>query len=77
MSDVEILREFMLTGDPVLTTSELTEPLGMSRQGIHSRLEDLQERGLLKSKQVGSKARVWWITDNGRNYVSKRRQSEA
>ena len=76
VSNEAILREFLLSSDPVQTTSELVEPLDMTRQGVHSRLQSLQEEGYLDSKEAGSKARVWWITDRGRAYVDQARSEE-
>ncbi len=76
VSDEAILREFLLSSDPVQTTTELVEPLDMTRQGVHSRLQTLQEQGYLDSKEVGSKARVWWITDDGHAYVDQARSEQ-
>jgi len=70
VSDVEILREFALCPDPFMHATELAETLGMSRQGVHNRLEGLQEQGYLDSKLTGG-TRNWWITDAGRSYLSE------
>ncbi|NLV08345.1 HTH domain-containing protein [Halomicrobium mukohataei] len=51
--------------------TELTETLDMSRQGVYKRLKDLEEQGLLKSKKAAD-TRNWWITDEGRRYLSEK-----
>ena len=76
VTDLTILCEFLLSSDPVQTSSELVDPLDMTRQGVHSRLQSLEELGYLDSKEAGSKARVWWITDAGRSYVDQNRSAE-
>jgi DNA-binding IclR family transcriptional regulator len=70
VSDVEILREFALCPDPFMHATELTETLDLSRQGVHNRLEKLQEKGYLDSKMTGG-TRNWWLTSDGRNYLSE------
>ncbi len=49
--------------------TELTEPMDMSRQGVYKRLKKLEDDGLLNSKKTGQ-TRNWWLTDEGRRYVS-------
>lgn len=70
VSDVEILREFALCPDPFMHATELSDAMDMSRQGVHNRLEQLQEEGYLDSKMTGG-TRNWWLTDEGRNYISE------
>ncbi|MDQ2055961.1 MarR family transcriptional regulator [Halobellus sp. H-GB7] len=65
-SDVKYIREMILSPDPVVTAVELAEEVGVSQQAAHSKLEDLEERGLVESKAVGSRAVVWWLTVEGR-----------
>ncbi|WP_240936914.1 winged helix-turn-helix domain-containing protein [Halomicrobium mukohataei] len=71
VSDVEILRQFALEPAPFMHPTELTETLDMSRQGVYKRLKDLEEQGLLKSKKAAD-TRNWWITDEGRRYLSEK-----
>jgi predicted transcriptional regulator len=68
-SDTEILRKFALSPHPVMVASELAEDLDMSRQGVFSRLQDLENDGYLESAMKAS-ARVWWITSEGRKQLS-------
>jgi predicted transcriptional regulator len=70
VSDREILMKFVVTSDPVLVASELADRVGMSRQGVFSRLEELQEAGYLNSA-MKSGGRVWWITPEGRDFLSE------
>lgn len=68
-SDTEILRAVALSPHPVVVTSELEEELGMTRQGIHKRFQDLQQRGYIDSAKKAA-SRVWWITGQGRKYLA-------
>ena len=64
-SDKKYLRAITAHPDPVVTATELGEIVGVSQQAAHSKLTDLEDRGLTKSKKVGSRSRVWWITTAG------------
>lgn len=70
VSDMDILRAFAMDRAPFIHPTELAERFDMSRQGIYKRLVDLEERGLLKSKKAAD-ARNWWLTDDGREYLSE------
>ena len=70
VSDAEILHEFVVSPDAVLTSTEVAEAVDMSRQGVASRFEQLAEDGFLKTKKVGAHARVWWITERGREFYA-------
>lgn len=61
VSDDEILDVFTSAKDPVLTASEVADQLSVGRRGMLSRLENLEEEGLLRSKEVGAKSTVWWF----------------
>lgn len=74
VSDIEILRQFALSSDPVLGAKELTETFDMSRQGIDYRLRQLEDEQLLDSKII-SRDRVYWLTDDGRERVAAERES--
>lgn len=43
----------------------------VTRQSVHSRLQHLEERGLVRSYDV-SGARVWWLTETGERAVLKK-----
>lgn len=42
----------------------LAEEVGMSRQGVHSRLKNLSENNLLDSHKKGG-TRLWYLTTDG------------
>lgn len=60
ITDDEILEVFKSNPDPALTTSELAEVLPIGRRGILDRLKELEEQGVLKSKKVGGRSKIWW-----------------
>lgn len=60
VSDEEILEVFIYSDDPVLTASEVANRLSVGRRGILSRLNELENQGLVFSKDVGAKSTVWW-----------------
>jgi len=68
----EILREFALSPDPVLTVPELVDMVDMSRQGIDNRLKKMQRDGYVTSKKPG-RDRIWWITEEGHAHLRERR----
>ena len=43
-----------------LTAPEVAEELGCARRTAHAKLETLAERGVLRTKKVGARGRVWW-----------------
>lgn len=65
-ADDKILQEIYLHDDPALVAKELVEPLDMSRQGLHNRLQELETGGWLNSKRPG-RDRIYWLTDGGRD----------
>ena len=74
--DSHFLAVFIGADDPVLTAVEVSEELDMTQQGAHNRLTSLVDSGLLATKKVGSRARVYWITRAGKKYFSESVQSE-
>ena len=71
VSDEDILKEIALAPDPIVTAVEIAEDIEMTQQGAHSRLESLEEQSFVRSKKVGSRARVWWLTDLGRQQLAE------
>lgn len=65
IEDTEFLRAFVEAEEPVLGTAELADKFSFSNQGVAKRLNDLEDRGLVASKNLGN-AKAWWITDAGR-----------
>jgi predicted ArsR family transcriptional regulator len=70
VSDDELLRIFALSPDPVLSSPEVAERLPISNQAVNKRLKKLQRNGILKSKKVGSAARIYWLSDDGRQQLA-------
>jgi len=52
--------------EPVFTAVEIAEDVDVTQQAAHSKLTNLEDRGFVRSKEVGSRARVWWITEEGK-----------
>ncbi|MGZ0746717.1 winged helix-turn-helix transcriptional regulator [Haloparvum sp. AD34] len=72
ISDEEILSIFIENSDPFLTTSELADELDFTLTGIRKRLYDLDEEGYLSFKKAGNSP-VWWITDEGKEFIESER----
>jgi response regulator of citrate/malate metabolism len=67
VSDGEILDVFREASDPVLTTAEVADAIGLSRRGTFKRLDRLASEETLKMKKVGETGAVWWYPDHLRN----------
>lgn len=61
VSDEEILNVFREASDPVLTTSEVADSIGLSRRGTFERLKRLANEEALEMKKVGETGAVWWL----------------
>jgi DNA-binding Lrp family transcriptional regulator len=44
-----------------LTASDVMDAVGCSRRTAHNKLNELVERGVLRTRKVGSRSRVWWV----------------
>ncbi|WP_273837110.1 ArsR family transcriptional regulator [Halococcus sp. PRR34] len=44
-----------------VTASDVIQTVGCSRRTAHNKLNELVDRGTLKTRKVGSRSRVWWI----------------
>lgn len=58
----ETLAVFDRRSDPTepLTTKEVATELEENRRTVYKRLANLDQRGAIESKKVGSRGRVWW-----------------
>ncbi|WP_373189956.1 hypothetical protein [Halolamina sp.] len=65
-SDEKYLRAAVMNPDPVVTAVEVADAVGVTQQAAYSKLSGLEERGFIRSKGVGSRAKVWWVTDSGK-----------
>lgn len=68
VEDEEILRAFVDSDDPVLSTTEVADVIGFSQKGMWERLTDLHEQGHLETKHAGQ-TKIWWLTDSGKKYA--------
>lgn len=57
---LEVLRE---DDDPVLTAKEVGERLGCTSEAARQRLHDLNDSGMVETKTVGARARIWWAAE--------------
>lgn len=48
-----------------LTANDVMEALDCSRRTAHDKLNELVEEGLLETRKVGARSRVWWIPITG------------
>jgi DNA-binding Lrp family transcriptional regulator len=44
-----------------LTATDIMEAVDCSRRTAHNKLNELVDRGVLKTRKVGSRSRVWWV----------------
>jgi predicted ArsR family transcriptional regulator len=65
VSDAEILREIKLASGPVATAPELSDRLHMQNSGVNKRLDDLVAAGLVRQREVGASAVVYWLSEDG------------
>lgn len=63
VTDSDVLEALRDHPDPVTTTSELAEALGVSSETVRRHLSELHEQGLVERKTVGARAVVWWALD--------------
>lgn len=48
---------------PFSTATELSEQLDVTSGAVLDRLHELEKVGRVESKDVGSRAKVWWLPD--------------
>jgi len=70
-TDKQILRELVMVQGPVATATEIADRVGYSRQNVSRILKRLYEEGYVDSKQVGARAKVYWLTNKGQQFVAK------
>lgn len=69
----EILLYFVQSADAGFTANEVAEEFDMSRQNADHRLKRLEDRGLVKSKNPGGRARFYWPSEEGRQFLEEAR----
>jgi len=74
--DIQVLRYFIETPDPVLFTSEIADRMDMTTEGARHRLNNLVDEGYLHTKKPGHRTRVYWISLEGREYYAEAAESD-
>jgi len=69
VTNERILLEFLLTSDPALFASEVSENVPLSRQRVAQLLDELEEDGFITSKHASGR-RLFWLTDDGHMYIA-------
>lgn len=70
VSTKEVVQAIALHPEPVVTAKDINEELGLGPNGARERLKRLAEDGYLGSKQAGSSALVFWLTEKGKMKLS-------
>lgn len=70
-SDARYLLAIGAHPDPVVTTTEIADEVGVTQQAVHSKFQKFERQGLMTSKKVGSRSKVWWLTTAGRGVYSE------
>lgn len=71
VTDEDVLRALIDADWPVQSTADIGDHLGIGQSGAWKRLDELEDKGLVESRKIGS-ARSWRITEAGRNYLEDR-----
>lgn len=66
-ADEKYIGALLCHPDPVVTATELAAETDVTQQAAHQKLEQLESRGLVRSKKTGARSRVWWLTTQGRD----------
>lgn len=66
----ETLLVIGLHADPVVTAPELADELDISPQAVNKRLAALEDSKYIDSKKVGAAAKVYWLTETGKQEVA-------
>lgn len=69
VDDETVIRAVALHPEPVVAPKDVHGELDLSKAGARERMKRLNEKGLLKSKTVGSSGLVFWISDDGRDLL--------
>lgn len=69
VSDETLIRAVLEAYPPALGTADIANKIGLSSEATRRHLKRLEESGYLSTDKLGS-VRVWWVTDDGRAYLS-------
>jgi len=76
VSKREVLEFFVESPDPAFTAQELADEFDKTRQWADQRLKQLKDDGCLESKNPGGRARFYWITTTGEQYLADTRSED-
>jgi len=65
VTQIDVLREIRLAYPPVQAPKDLADRLDISNTAVSNKLQDMEEKNWVESERVG-RARVYWVTDEGR-----------
>jgi len=69
-SAAEVCRAVALHPEPVVTAKDIHDQLDMSPDGALDRLQKLEAKGYVQSKEAGASAVVFWLTDKGKRELN-------
>lgn len=61
VSDSEIVALMQDSCDPAFTASEIAEEVGMTKDGVYNRLQELYEAGEIEKKKPQPTTVIWWV----------------
>ncbi|PSQ57417.1 response regulator of citrate/malate metabolism [Halobacteriales archaeon SW_8_68_21] len=64
LTDDNVLAVLRDAEDPVLSAKEVSERMDCSAEAARQRLHDLKDSGMVKTKTVGARARIWWLVES-------------
>ena len=71
VSNTDILKQIALCPDPIVTASELAEELSYSRQRVNQKLDEFVQEGWVAEREVGARAMVYWLTEDGKTEIAE------
>ncbi|WP_276260641.1 helix-turn-helix domain-containing protein [Haloglomus litoreum] len=71
ITDIDILRHFVVSPDPAFVASEIAEELDVTTEGARHQMNNLVDRGLLSRKKPGQRTVIYWVTSAGREYYAE------
>jgi len=72
ITELDILREFVISPDPAFVPKEIGEKLNVTTEGARHQMNNLVERKLLAKKKPGERTVLYWITEDGERYYAER-----
>jgi DNA-binding MarR family transcriptional regulator len=57
--------------DPAFTAAEIGEAFDKTRQWGDQQLKELEQKGLLNSKNPGTRSRFYWVSEAGEKYLQE------